>query len=146
MNNPETVVRLGTQDTFGLFMIRFVFCLSSSCILCAQSYHCFWIVHDSVCVLFVFLLYLVCPILPLFLDCLWFGLCFACLPPVSCLPNLTTVSGLFMIRFVFCLSSSCILCAQSYHCLRNSGKIGHTIYRRKTNKTQTESWTIQKQW
>ena len=55
-------------------------------------------------------------ILPLFLDCSWFGLRFVCLPPVSCVPNLTTVSGLFMIRFVFCLSSSCILCAQSYPC------------------------------
>jgi hypothetical protein len=31
----------------------------------------------------------VCPILPLFLDCSWFGLCFVCLPPVSCVESWT---------------------------------------------------------
>jgi hypothetical protein len=64
--------------------------LSSSCVLCAQSYGCLWI---------VFILCLVCPKLRMSLDCL---------RPVSCVPKVTDVSG---------LSSSCVLCAQSYGCL-----------------------------
>jgi hypothetical protein len=59
--------------------------LSSSCILCTQYYMCLWI---------VFVLYLVYPILHVSLDCL---------RPVSCVPNITCVSG---------LSSSCILGTQ----------------------------------
>ena len=62
----------------------------SSCVLCAQCYQCLWI---------VFVLCLVCPMLPVSLDCL---------RPVSCVPNVTSVSG---------LSSSCVLCAQCYQCL-----------------------------
>ena len=157
-------------------------CLSSSCILCAQCWHCLSIVYlhpvilcthvDSVSRLFIFILYLVCPMLTLSLDCLtsscilctqcWYCLsivylqrqcqhwahniqdedkqsilylvyplltvsldclssscilctqCWQCLSivylhPVSCVPNVDSVSRL--------LSSSCILCAQCWHCL-----------------------------
>jgi hypothetical protein len=49
-------------------------------------------------VLFVFVLCLVYPTLPVSLDCL---------RPVSCVPNVTSVSR---------LSSSCVLCTQRYQC------------------------------
>jgi hypothetical protein len=42
-------------------------------------------------------------------------LCFVCLHPVSCVPNVASVSGLVfsvVLCFVFCLSSPCVLCAQ----------------------------------
>jgi hypothetical protein len=61
----------------------FLVCLSSSCVLCAQS----------VFSLFVFVLCLVCP------KCFYF----VCLHPVSCVPKV----------FLVCVSSSCVLCAQS---------------------------------
>jgi hypothetical protein len=59
--------------------------LSSSCVLCAQCCRWLWI---------VFILCLVCPMLPVALDCL---------RPVCCVPNAAGGSG---------LSSSCVLCAQ----------------------------------
>jgi hypothetical protein len=64
----------------------FLFCLSSSCVLCTQCCQCLWIVF----VLFVFLLCLVYPMLSVSLDCF----CFVCLRPVSCVPNVASVSGL----------------------------------------------------
>ena len=104
-------------------------CLSSSCILCAQCWYCLSIVFlhpvswvpnvDSVSRLFIFILYLVCPMLTLSLDCLssscilctqcWQCLSIVYLHPVSCVPMLTVSLD--------CLSSSCILCAQCWHCL-----------------------------
>ena len=104
-------------------------CLSSSCILCAQCWCCLSIVFlhpvswvpnvDSVSRLFIFILYLVCPMLTLSLDCLssscilctqcWQCLSIVYLHPVSCVPMLTVSLD--------CLSSSCILCAQCWHCL-----------------------------
>ena len=69
----------------------FLFCLSSSCVLCSQ--YC-----QVVFVLFVFILCFVFPILP---D----GFCFVCLHPVFCVPNIAR-------WFLFCLSSSCVLCSQ----------------------------------
>ena len=83
----------------------FLFCLSSSCVLCTQCCQCLWIVF----VLFVFVLCLVYPMLPVSLDCF----CFVCLRPVSCVPYVASVSGLFL----FCLSSSCVLCTQCCQCL-----------------------------
>ena len=122
-------------------------CLSSSCILCTQCWQCLSIVYlhpvscvpnvDSVSRLFIFILYLVCPMLTLSLDCLssscilctqcWQRLSIVCLHPVSCVPNVDIVSRLFIfiLYLVYpmltvsldCLSSSCILCAQCWHCL-----------------------------
>ena len=122
-------------------------CLSSSCILCAQCWHCLSIVYlhpvscvpnvDSVSRLFIFILYLVCPMLTLSLDCLssscilctqcWQCLSIVYLHPVSCVPNVDSVSRLFIFILYLvcpmltvsldCLSSSCILCAQCWHCL-----------------------------
>ena len=122
-------------------------CLSSSCILCAQCWHCLSIVYlhpvscvpnvDSVSRLFIFILYLVCPMLTLSLDCLtsscilctqcWYCLSIVYLHPVSCVPNVDSVSRLFIfILYLVCpmltlsldyLSSSCILCTQCWHCL-----------------------------
>ena len=57
------------------------------------------LVTEFCSVLFVFVLCLVCPMLPVSLDCL---------RPVSCVPNVASVSG---------LSSSCVLCAQCCQCL-----------------------------
>ena len=157
-------------------------CLSSSCILCAQCWHCLSSVYlhplscvpnvDIVSRLFIFILYLVYPMLTLSLDCLssscilctqcWHCLSIVYLHPVSCVPNVDSVSGVFIFilylvsqcwqclsivylhpvscvpnvdsvsrLFIFilylvypmltlsldCLSSSCILCAQCWHCL-----------------------------
>ena len=122
-------------------------CLSSSCILCAQCWHCLSIVYlhpvscvpnvDSVSRLFIFILYLVYPMLTVSLDCLssscilcaqcWHCLSIVYLHPVSCVPNVDSVSRLFIfiLYLVYpmltvsldCLSSSCILCAQCWHCL-----------------------------
>jgi hypothetical protein len=69
-------------DVSGLFY------LSLSCVLCAQCYRCLWIV------LFVFILCPVCPMLLMSLDC------FICLHPVSCVPNVTDVSGLFILDYL----------------------------------------------
>jgi hypothetical protein len=135
-----------------------LFCLSSSCVLCARYYlwiiyswlplvlfvfvlclvclvlpldclfliaPCFVCLHPVSCVLgvtsglplvlFVFVLCLVCLVLPL--DCLFLiAPCFVCLRPVSCLPGVT--SGLYILDCpLFCLSSSCVLCARCYQCL-----------------------------
>jgi hypothetical protein len=55
--------------------LNLLFCLSSSCVLCAQYYQCLCVVHSwfAPSVLFDFLLCLVCPILPVsllsILDC-----------------------------------------------------------------------------
>ena len=132
-------------------------CLSSSCILCTQCWQCLSIVylHPVSCVpnidtierhcqhwahkiqdrLFIFILYLVCPMLTLSLDCLssscilcaqcWQCLSIVYLHPVSCVPNVDSVSRLFIFILYLvcpmltlsleCLSSSCILCAQCWH-------------------------------
>ena len=122
-------------------------CLSSSCILCTQCWHCLSIVcfHpvscvpnvDSVSRMFIFILYLVYPMLTLSLHCMfpscilctqcWQCLSIVCLHPVSCVPNVDSVSRLFIFILYLvcpmltlsleCLSSSCILCAQCWHCL-----------------------------
>jgi hypothetical protein len=121
--------------------------LFSSCILCAQRWQCLCIVclHpvscfssvDSVSRLFVFILYLVCSVLTVSLDCLcsscvlcaqcWQCLWIVCFHLVSCVPNVDSVSGLFVFILYLvcpmltvsldCLFSSCILCAQSWQCL-----------------------------
>jgi hypothetical protein len=122
-------------------------CLSSSCIWFTQCWQCLSIVYlhpvscvpnvDSVSPLFIFILYLVCPMLTVSLDCLSSS-CIVCaqccqclsivyLHPVSCVPNVDSVSPLFIFNLYLvcpmltvsldCLSSSCILCAQCWHCL-----------------------------
>ena len=140
----------------------FVLCLFSSCVLCAQCWQCLWIVcpvsldcpfliaplvFSNLCpvscvpnVASVFgLSILVCPMLPVSLDCLSCVLCTQCCQclwivcPVSCVPNVASVSGLSILVSVpnvasvsglsildcplFCLSSSCVLCAQCCQCL-----------------------------
>ena len=60
-------------------------------------------------VLFFFVLYLVYQMLPVSLGCF----CFVFLCPVSCVPNVASVSGLFL----FCFSLSCILCTKCCQCL-----------------------------
>ena len=122
-------------------------CLSSSCILCTQCWRCLSIIYlhpvscvpnvDIVSRVFIFILYLVCPMLTLSLDCLssscilctqcWQCLSIVYLHPVSCVPNVDSVSRLFIFILYLvcpmltvsldCLSSSCILCAQCWHCL-----------------------------
>jgi hypothetical protein len=59
------------------FSLTFI-CLSSSCFLCAEGCQCLWIVHSC---------------FPLgFLSRL-----FVCLRPVSCVPMVANVSGLFIL-------------------------------------------------
>ena len=130
-----------SRDTVNIGHTRYrIDCLSSSCILCAQCWHCLSSVYlhpvscvpnvDIVSRLFIFILYLVCPMLTVSLDCLssscilctqcWHCLSIVYLHPVSCVPNVDSVSRLFIFILYLvcvmltvsleCLSSSCILC------------------------------------
>ena len=111
---------------------------SSSCVLCTQCCQCLWIaclrpvscVPNGVSVyeLFFFVLCLVCPMLPVSMDCLSSScvLCTQCrqclwivfLRLVSCVPNVASVYGLhvFVLCLVYpmvsvsmnCFSSSCV--------------------------------------
>ena len=122
-------------------------CLSSSCILCTQCWHCLSIVYlhpvscvpnvDSVSRVFIFILYLVCPMLTLSLECLssscilctqcWHCLSIVCFHPVSCVPNVDSVSRMFIFILylvypmltlsLHCMFPSCILCTQCWQCL-----------------------------
>ena len=122
-------------------------CLSSSCALNAQCCQCLWIVYlrpvpwmpnvASVSGLFIFVLCLECPMLPVSLDCLSSSCvlnaqCCQCvwivyLRPVSWMPNVASVFGLFIFVLCLecpmlpvsldCLSSSCALNAQCCQCL-----------------------------
>ena len=149
-----------SRDNVNIGYTRYrIDCLSSSCILCTQCWHCLSIVYlhpvscvpnvDIVSRLFIFILYLVCLMLRVSLECLssscilcaqcWQCLSIVYLHPVSCVPNVDSVSPLFffILYLVYpmltqsrdtvnigytryridCLSSSCILCAQCWHCL-----------------------------
>ena len=131
-----------SRDTVNIGYTRYrIDCLSSSCILCTQCWQCLSIIYlhpvscvpnvDIVSRLFIFILYLVYPMLTVSLDCLssscilcaqcWHCLSSVYLHPVSCVPNVDSVSRLFIfiLYLVYpmltvsldCLSSSCILCA-----------------------------------
>jgi hypothetical protein len=96
-------------------------CVSSSCALNTQCCQCLWIVYlrpvpwipnvASVSGLFIFVLCIECPMLPVSLDCLSLSCvlntqCCQCLwivylRPVPWIPNVASVSGLFI--FVLCL-------------------------------------------
>ena len=106
-------------DILSFLCCVFMFCLSSSCVLCAQCDQCLWIVClrpvscvsnvASVSGLFVFVLCLMCPMLPVSLNCLSSScvLCaqccqclwIVCLRPVSCVPNVASLSGLSILWF-----------------------------------------------
>ena len=101
-------------------MLCFLFCLSSSCVLCVQCCQCLWIVHSWLpLVLFVFVLCLVCPMLPVSLDCPFLiAPCFVYLCPVSFVSNAASVSELSILDCsLFCLPLSCVLCVQCCSCL-----------------------------
>jgi hypothetical protein len=80
-----------------------LFYLSLSCVLCTQCCQCLWIVHSWwPLVLFVFVLCLVYLRLPVSLDCLFLMTpCFICLCPVSCVSNVDSVSGLYILDCPF---------------------------------------------
>ena len=82
-------VRVALFLVFCVVFCLFFFCLSSSCVLCTQM-------------------------LPVSLDCPFLiAPGFVCLPPVSCVPNVASFSGLSILDCpLFCLSSSCVLCTQ----------------------------------
>ena len=116
INTRETLSTLGTQDTGSIVYLHPVSCVPNV---------------DIVSRLFIFILYLVCPMLTVSLECLSSSCilcaqCWQCLSivfrhPVSCVPNVDIVSRLFIfiLYLVYpmltvsldCLSSSCILCA-----------------------------------
>ena len=81
---------LTINEHLGLLLFSFFFFFVSHLFnfVCGVVLLCF--------VLFVFVMFLVCPMLPVSLDCL---------RPVSCLSNVTSVSG---------LSTSCFLFVQCY--------------------------------
>ena len=80
-------------------VLLFLLCLSSSCVLCTLCCQFLWIVFA----LFVFVLCLVYPMLPVSLDCF----CFVCLRLLSCVWWCPTH---IVLLFLLCLSSSCVLC------------------------------------
>jgi hypothetical protein len=94
--------------------------MSLSCILCDQCYQCLWIffvlcrVWPMLRVSGVFVLCLLWPMLPVSLDCLC---------PVSCVTNVTSVSGFPLSRvlcdqcYVSLESLSCVFCDQCYQFL-----------------------------
>jgi hypothetical protein len=97
---------------FVLCLVCSMFCLSLSCVLCAQCFVCLCPVSCVLNVLFVFVLYLVCSIFCLSLSCVLGAQCFVCLCPVSCVLNVLFVFVLYLVCPMFCLSLSCVLCAQ----------------------------------
>ena len=90
LGSPVVFVGVRVVNLFSFMCWVFLFCSSSSCVLCTQCCHCLWI---------VFVMCLVCSMLPVSLDCL---------RPVSCVLNVASASG---------LSSSCVLCTQCCQCL-----------------------------
>ena len=138
-----------SRDTVNIGHTRYrIDCLSSSCILCAQCWHCLSSVYlhpvscvpnvDIVSRLFIFILYLVCPMLTQSrdtvnigytryrIDCLssscilctqcWHCLSIVYLHPVSCVPNVDSVSRLF----IFILYLVCLMLTVSLECLSSS--------------------------
>jgi hypothetical protein len=94
---------------FGFLYNVYLFCLSSSCVLCTQYCQCLWIVHSWLHLRFSLTF-----------------ICFVCLRPVSFVHNIASVSGLSILNcpfgflynvYLFCLSSSCVLCTQCCQCL-----------------------------
>jgi hypothetical protein len=88
--SPSVFGGVHVAHLFSFLCCVFLFCLSSSCVLCTQCSQCLWI---------VFVLCLVYSMFTVSLDCL---------RPVSCVPNVHSVSG---------LSLSCVLCTQCSQCL-----------------------------
>jgi hypothetical protein len=138
-NNRETLSTLGTQDTGWRQTIErncqnWVHKIQD--VVCFHPVSCVPNV-DIVSPLFVFILYLVYPMLTVSLDCLssscilctqcWQCLSIVCLHPVSCVPNVDSVSRLFIFILylvypmltlsLHCMFPSCILCTQCWQCL-----------------------------
>ena len=67
-----------------VFSNVYLFCWSSSCVLCTQGYQFLWNVHSW---------------LPLRFSLTF--ICFAGLRPVSCVPNVTSFSGMFILDCPF---------------------------------------------
>jgi hypothetical protein len=88
-------------DQVSVLRCVFVFCLSSPCVLCAQCCQRLWIG---------------------FLCCVVF-LCFVCLHPVSCVPNVASVSG-----FVFCDCSFSFLYVYLLLCKSENVYSGVRVY------------------
>jgi hypothetical protein len=80
-------------------IISGLFILDCPCVLCTQCCHHLWIVHSwlSLCLVYT--------MLPLSLDCSFL------IAPVSCVPNVAIISGLFI------LDCPCVLCTQCCHYL-----------------------------
>ena len=119
-HNRETLSTLGTQDTGSIVYLHPVSCVPNV---------------DIVSRVFIFILYLVCPMLTLSLKIKCLSI--VSLHPVSCVPNVDTIERhcqhwahkiqdrlfIFILYLVYpmltlsldCLSSSCILCAQCWH-------------------------------
>jgi hypothetical protein len=149
IHNRETLSTLGTQAFVFLHSVSYVpnvvivfrfcvfilylvcpmlivalDCLSSSCILCTQCWQCLSMVFlhpvscfpnvDSVSRLFIFILYLDSPMLTVSLDCLSSHKIQDEDKPSRDTVNIGTQDTGVSLD---CLSSSCVLCAQCWHCL-----------------------------
>ena len=68
-----------------VFSDVYLFCLLSSCVLCTQCCQFFWSVHSW---------------LPLLFSLTF--ICFVCFRPVSCVPNVASFSGMFILDCPFC--------------------------------------------
>ena len=114
-------------------------CLSSSCILCTQCWQCLSIVYlhpvscvpnvDIVSRVFIFILYLVCPMLTLSLDCL----SSSCILCTQCWQRLSIV---YLQRQ--CQHWAHKIQDEDKHS-RDNVNIGHTRYRMKINNRETLS-------
>ena len=108
-------------------MLCFLLWLSSSCFLCSQCYQCLLVVHSGFVLWFSLTVVFPSPLFFSMLCCI-----FVCLRPVSCVPNVASVSWFalwfsltfvfpslyfFVLSCVFCLYSSWVLFPQCCQCL-----------------------------
>jgi hypothetical protein len=85
-----------------------------SCVYCDQ---CLCPVSIVPSVASVFVLYLLCPVLPVSLSCVYCAQCCECLCPVSIVPSVASVFVLCLLCPVLRVSLSCVYCAQCWQCL-----------------------------
>jgi hypothetical protein len=123
--NVASVSELYILDCLIGFLWRLITTNSLSCVLCTQCFQCLWTVHSWLphwfSLTFIYyqlsVLCLVYPMLPVSLDCTFLitpsvSLNVYLLPtvcPVSCVPNVASVSGLYILDYTFGFSNVYLL-------------------------------------